>query len=65
MLSLSPLLDICHELDYGDMYNFSGCYGSKKTTTLTKVIANHNRHHHHLSLYYNPTSFSETEAVIK
>ena len=65
MLSLSPILDICHELDYGGMYNFSGCYGSRKTSTLTKVITNHNRNQQHLSFYYNPTNFSETESVVK
>ena len=37
--SLSPILELCYELRYGDFIQFSGCLGSRKTST-AKIIAN-------------------------
>lgn len=42
LLSLTPLLDVCYDLQYGDMFNFNGCYGSRKTSILTKILKEFN-----------------------
>lgn len=58
LLSLSPVLDICYDLNYGGMYNFSGCLGSKKTDVIGNIFKTFSEYENHVSLYYNPTSFS-------
>jgi len=61
LISLHPFLDICHDLDYGEMFNFSGCQGSRKTTTLTDIFRIFGQHRNHYAFYFNPTSFPDAQ----
>jgi hypothetical protein len=38
MQTLSPILNICYDIFYGDMINFNGCMGSKKTSTSESIM---------------------------
>lgn len=54
LLSSSPLLDICYDLSYGDMFQFTGCLGSRKTSTLTSILRQLGSEPRGVGLYYNP-----------
>jgi hypothetical protein len=65
LLALTPLLDVCEDLSYGSMLNFTGCLGSRKTTTLSRIISNFSGKERHVSFYFNPTAFQEVERVVR
>lgn len=47
------------------MFNFTGCLGSRKTATLSKIISNFSGKERHVSFYFNPTAFQEVERVVR
>lgn len=64
MHSLSPILEICNELKYGDMIQFSGCLGSRKTTTSLNIANNFAKIENHASIFVNLVSESESKRAV-
>jgi len=60
LISSNPILDICYDIIKGGIYNFSGCLGSHKTSTLFNIMQNYNQYSGHVGLYLNCASHAET-----
>lgn len=56
MVSLWPLLDVCYDLQYGGLFHFTGCRGSRKTSTLATILHQYNNRHNHIGVYFNAAS---------
>ena len=63
--SLSPTLELCHDLEYGDMVQFSGCLGSGKTSTARDIAQLFTSKGGHTALYVNPSSESDNKRAVE
>lgn len=59
LVSLSPLLDVCYDLQYGGLFHFTGCLGSRKTSTLATILQQFNSRQKHVGVYFNGVSQAE------
>jgi hypothetical protein len=62
--SFSPLLELCYDLKYGDMIQFSGCLGSRKTTTALNIASIFAKNQSHTSIFVNTVSVSESKRAV-
>ena len=65
MRSLSPVLELSHDLKYGDMVQFAGCLGSRKTTTALNIASDFAARRKHTSVFVNTASPSESKRAVE
>jgi len=51
-------------LAYGDMINFVGCLGSRKTTTALNIAENFAKKSNHTSIFINTASPNELKRAV-
>jgi hypothetical protein len=54
--SLSPILELCYDFNYGDMLQFIGGLGSKKTTTALNITKDFSEREGHTSIFVSTVS---------
>ena len=58
------MLELSHDLKYGDMVQFSGCLGSRKTTTALNIASDFADRRKHTSIFVNTASSSEAKRAV-